>query len=235
VNQLPSLVQWLTDRGLPLQRAVLWAEFVSDALELVKDAHALLRTPDEWGSFVAGCRVSVPTEPELTSGLGDRMRRLWEEADQGSARDRVFPTYERPIPGDHSHGIRKPKADFWFERKFEAGYCAAFLVEAKRLSGPSDIGRKYLAAGGLGCFVLRSPPYTRDIMGGMIGYAHKVPTPNWHERVRTEITVPPCAALRVDYVGLNPVGLKTLASDHERGAIGMLEQVTVLHVMLEFV
>jgi hypothetical protein len=229
-----SLVEWLKQRGLPLQRAVLWAELVRDSLELLRDAHVLLRTRPEWDSFVASCRSATPTEPEVTSGLGDRMHRLWVASGQGSSRDRVRPTYERAIPGDHSHGIRKPRADFWFERKFEAGYCAMFVVEAKRLSAPADAKRKYLSSGGLGCFVARRPPYTEDVLGGMVGYIYNNVIPSWHHRIRQEMITPVCSTLRVGYVHVNSLGLEVLASDHDRISIMLPEQLTVVHIMLDF-
>ena len=67
---------WLLGRGLSPQEADLWSDFIVDALDLLEDGHSLLRTPTEWASFLTGCHGSRPSEPEITSGLGDRMERL---------------------------------------------------------------------------------------------------------------------------------------------------------------
>ena len=84
-----SLEEWLANCGLNPQEADLWADFIADALDLIDDGHALSRESSEWGSFLRGCKKSVPTEPEITSGLGDRMRRLRNEAPIDSGRDRI--------------------------------------------------------------------------------------------------------------------------------------------------
>ena len=81
-----SLSSWLVGRGLTPQEADLWTEFIVDAIELMDDGYDLLRCAEEWSSFAAGCHGPKPTEPDITSGLGDRMKRLWADAPLGSAR-----------------------------------------------------------------------------------------------------------------------------------------------------
>lgn len=225
-----SLQQWLVGRGLTFQEADLWSEFISDALLLLEDSHALLRTADEWDSFLGGCKSNNPTEPEITSGLGDRMRRLRNDAEIDSNRDRIHVSYESPTPGDERHGTRKSKADFRFERKFEAGRAVAFVMEAKPLRNPGDIAGRYMAADGLGCFIERQPPYSKDLAAGMVGYAYVNPT-SWLAAVATSLSAG-VAALRTASVELG-VERTSLASDHARTAIG-LAPVTVLHSILDF-
>ncbi|WP_209783100.1 hypothetical protein, partial [Azospirillum agricola] len=103
-----SLEEWLIDRGLTPQEADLWADFIADALDLIDDGHALLRKASEWNSFLGGCVKPVPTEPEITSGLGDRMRRLRNEAPIDSNRDRIQVSYESPTPGDERKRYERP-------------------------------------------------------------------------------------------------------------------------------
>ncbi|WP_172746205.1 hypothetical protein [Neorhizobium sp. T7_12] len=225
-----SLQQWLVERGLTYQEADLWSEFISDALLLLEDGHSLLRTPQEWRSFLGGCKTTRPTEPEITSGLGDRMRRLRNDAEIDSNRDRIHVSYESPTPGDERHGNRKSKADFRFERKFEAGRAVAFVMEAKPLRTPGDITGRYLATDGLGCFIERQPPYSKELAAGMVAYAFTNPS-TWLTALMTALSGG-VAASRMAPIEL---GLQrtSLASDHGRPGLG-LDALTVLHAVLDF-
>lgn len=225
-----SLAEWLVDRGLTPQEADLWADFITDALDLLDDGHSLLRESSEWSSFLGGCVKSVPTEPEITSGLGDRMRRLRNEAPIDSSRDRIQVSYESPTPGDERHGIRKSKADFRFEKKFEAGFAAEFVVEAKPLRTAADIAGRYMAADGLGCFLDRSPPYSREFVAGMLGYAYTQPS-TWISALATSLSSG-TSATRSGYIQMTQ-GRSAFVSDHPRTALE-LEPVTVLHSILDF-
>jgi hypothetical protein len=230
VSSAISLEEWLTQRGLTPQEADLWGNFISDAIDLLDDGHALLRDPAEWASFLGGCAGQNPTEPEITSGLGDRMRRLRNEAPIDSDRDRIQIGYECPTPGDERHGNRKSKADFRFEKKFEAGFAAAFVVEAKPLRTPADLQTRYIATDGLGCFLERVPPYSKELAVGMLGYAYRQPA-TW---------IPALAALMSSGTSATRSaaiqlarGKASFASDHARSTIG-LDTVTVLHAVLDF-
>lgn len=225
-----SLEEWLIDRGLTPQEADLWADFIADALDLIADGHALLRDAFEWKLFLTGCAKSVPTEPEITSGLGDRMRRLWIDAPIDSSRHRIQVSYESPTPGDERHGIRKSRADFRFEKKFEVGYAAEFVVEAKPLRTARDISGRYMAADGLGCFVSRSPPYSREFAAGMLGYAYAQPS-TWIPALATLLALG-ATATRSGHVQL-PRGRPALVSDHPRAGLE-LAPITVLHAVLNF-
>ena len=225
-----SLEEWLVKRGLTPQEADLWADFITDVLDLIDDGHALLREASEWNSFLGGCVKSIPTEPEITSGLGDRMRRLRNEAPIDSNRDRIQVSYESPTPGDERHGNRKSKADFSFEKKFEAGFAAAFVVEAKPLRAAADIAGRYMAADGLGCFLERSPPYSREFAVGMLGYAYTQPS-TWISALAASLSSG-TTATRSAHVQLAR-GRPALVSDHPRAALA-LEPVTVLHSVLDF-
>lgn len=209
--------------------ADLWGEFITDAMDLLDDGHTLLRTPEEWASFLTGCHGPQPTEPEITSGLGDRMRRLRNEAAIDSKRDRLQISYESPTPGDERHGIRKSKADFRFEKKFEAGVAVAFVVEAKPLRTPSDVTSRYLADEGMGCFIDRQPPYSRDLAAGMVGYS-LAKTRDWVETI--EAHLPTTASSRKAKVYITPNRI-VLVSDHPRTAVGLIP-VTVIHSILDF-
>lgn len=223
-----DLSGWLVGRGLTPQQADLWGDFINDSLDLLEDGHALLRAPLEWSSFLGGCHGARPTEPELTSGLGDRMHRLRDAADIGSERDRIQVSYEAPTPGDHSHGIRKSKADFRFVRKFEAGYAAAFVLEAKPLSAKADLTSRYLGPEGLGCFTDRTPPYSEDLAAGMVGYMRSEPE-DWPVRLTEALKAH--APNRYDHVRLGRRA--SVASDHTRSQPGLLP-VTIIHTLLDF-
>lgn len=223
-----GLSTWLLGRGLTAQEADLWGDFITDALDLLDDGHALLRTPEEWSSFLGGCHGGSPTEPEITSGLGDRMKRLRDEAPLGSDRDRLQINYEAPTPGDAAHGIRKSKADFRFERKFEAGHAVAFVVEAKPLKTNSDLTSRYLGNDGLGCFTVRTPPYSTHIAAGMVGYIRQDPA-TWPDLLST-------SASQVDgttrFDQIQTRRRLAFASDHRRAD---MEPVTIVHTFLDFV
>lgn len=210
--------------------ADLWGEFIADSLDLLNEGHALLRTPEEWASFLTGCHSPHPTEPEITSGLGDRMRRLRNEAAIDSKRDRIQISYESPTPGDERHGIRKSKADFRFEKKFEAGVAVAFVVEAKPLRAPSDVTSRYLAAEGMGCFIDRQPPYSRDLAAGMVGYSFTT-RPDWFATLESHLT-PAAASSRKARVQVTPSRI-ALVSDHLRTTLGLIP-LTVIHSILDF-
>lgn len=228
MTAIVDLSCWLVARGLTPQQADLWGDFIIDALDLLEDGHALLRTPAEWPSFLGGCHGTRPTEPEITSGLGDRMDRLRCNAPIGSRRDRIQVSYEAPTPGDHSHGIRKSKADFRFVRKYEAGRAMAFVLEAKPLHANADLTSRYLGLEGMGCFTHRTPAYSEDLAVGMVGYM-RIEPPTWAARLTTalEASLP----LRFDQV---QTGRRiSLTSDHERVS-GALTPVTVIHTLLDF-
>ena len=210
--------------------ADLWGEFIADALALLDDGYDLLRTQQEWMSFMTGCHSSSPTEPEITSGLGDRMRRLRNEAAIHSNRDRLQISYESPTPGDEKHGIRKSKADFRFEKKFEAGVAVAFVLEAKPLRTSRDLTSRYLAAEGMGCFIDRHPPYSQDLAAGMVGYSF-AKTGDWLDALETQLT-PATASSRKAKVHVTS-GRSALASDHARTVLGLIP-VTVIHSIFDF-
>jgi len=230
VTAVISLEEWLIDRGLTPQEADLWADFIADALDLIDDGHALLRESSEWSSFLGGCVKPIPTEPEITSGLGDRMRRLRNEAPIDSGRDRIQISYESPTPGDERHGTRKSKADFRLEKKFEAGFAAEFVVEAKPLRTPADITSRYMALDGLGCFLERSPPYSREFAVGMLGYAYHQSS-TWISALTTSLSSE-TSAIRSGQIQMAR-GRSALVSDHPRTVL-KLEPVTVQHSVLDF-
>lgn len=220
-----SVSQWLVGRGLTWQQADLWGDFIAESLELLSDGHALLRTQSEWDSFISGCKGSVPTEPEITSGLGDRMKRLRNDAPLDSDRDRISVQYEAPTPGDDRHGTRKTKADFCFERKFEAGSAVSFVVEAKPLARDSDISVRYLGVEGLGCFTQRQYPYSVFPVAGLVGYIKKQSA--WVSGLVASVKQ---ISLRSEFVAVR--SRKSLASDHSRAA--GLPDITIIHELLDF-
>ncbi|PCH51180.1 MAG: hypothetical protein COC17_02755 [Hyphomicrobiales bacterium] len=221
-----SLEQWLISRDYTPQEAALWCDFISDSFDLIDDGHALLCSPNEWSSFLKGCHSDSPTEPEITSGLGDRMKKLQADAPMDSDRDRLQVGYEVATMGDESHGIRKTKADFEIRRKFEAGYSAAFVIEAKPLRTPADMKTRYLGGEGIGCFLDRNPPYSRDKIVGMMGYAFKDHA-KWLPLLTSNIASKGLANIRL------PSGRKCQVSEHERKALS-LPLVTVTHTILDY-
>lgn len=230
MNTTVSLEDWFVERGLTPMEADLWCDFIADSLELLDDGHALLRTSQEWTSFLSGCHGANPTEPEITSGLGDRMRQLRNAAALDSRRDRIQISYESPTPGDESHGIRKSKADIRFEKKFDAGIAVAFVLEAKPLRTPRDLTARYLAAEGIGCFIDRQPPYTRDLVGGMVGYTMGK-SRDWNSSLETHLK-PSAGSSRWARVHITPTRA-TLVSDHPRTSLG-LDPITMIHSVLDF-
>lgn len=210
--------------------ADLWGEFIADALDLLDDGHALLRTPVEWTSFLGGCFSTSPTEPEITSGLGDRMRRLRNDAAIDSRRDRIQISYESPTPGDENHGIRKSAADFRFEKKFDAGVAVAFVIEAKPLRYPGDLTSKYFGADGIGCFLARTPPYSRHLAAGMLGYTLGKPR-NWSQVLENHLAANSSSHRRAKVLVAETRSV--LVSDHPRNALG-LKHVTIIHSVLDF-
>ncbi|MBP2233488.1 hypothetical protein J2847_006829, partial [Azospirillum agricola] len=132
---------------------------------------------------------------------------------------------------DERHGIRKSKADFRFEKKFEAGFAAEFVVEAKPLRTTADITNRYMAAEGIGCFLDRSPPYSREFAAGMLGYAYSQPS-TWISTLATSLSSG-TSSTRSGHIQMSR-GRSALVSDHPRVTLE-LEPVTVLHSVLDFV
>ncbi len=158
------------------------------------------------------------------------MKRLQREAPMDSNRDKLHVGYEVPPIGDESHGIRKPKADFEIQKKFEAGYAASFVIEAKPLRIPSDMSGRYLGNEGIGCFLERNPPYSRHVVVGMLGYAMKDHS-KWASLLTSHIastgTTSGITVLSLDN------GKTCQVSEHERKNLD-LPLVTVTHTILNY-
>lgn len=158
------------------------------------------------------------------------MKRLQHEAPMDSSRDKLQVGYEVPPIGDESHGIRKPKADFEIQKKFEAGYAASFVIEAKPLRVPSDMSNRYLGDEGIGCFLKRNPPYSRHVVVGMLGYAMKDHS-KWAPLLSNLINKTGAAT------GINELSLHNgntcQVSEHKRENLG-LPLVTVTHTILNY-
>ena len=106
-------------------------DFIADAMDLLDEGQYLTAVAFRVDLLPGRVCCCQPDRAGNHIGLGDRMRRLRNEAPIDSQRDRIQVAYECPTPGDERHGIRKSKADFRFEKKFEEGFAAAFVVEAK--------------------------------------------------------------------------------------------------------
>lgn len=104
------------------------------------------------------------------------------------------------------------------------------MLEAKGLKTPSDLSSKYLGKDGIGCFLERSPPYTRDIVGGMLGYAYSKHA-TWLPELLKAFNIG--KALRQEVVNVAPSRI-VVASDHQRSSLGISLPITVLHSVLDF-
>lgn len=225
-----TLEEWLIGRGYTPLEADLWCDFISESFDLIDEGQALLCTASEWGSFLQGCHSSSPTEPEITSGLGDRMKKLQHDSLMESGRNTLQVAYEVATMGDENHGIRKTKADFEIRRKFEAGYSAAFVIEAKPLRAPADMNNRYLGDEGIGCFLTRNPPYSRHRIVGMMGYAFK-DHPKWLPLLTAKVNAMGASGNLLEIT--LPSGRKSMVSEHERTGLG-LPAATVTHTILNY-
>lgn len=224
---IADIQQWLEQRAdLNPEQAYQWALLIHGSLCLLDRAKLKLREPEEWAAFLGGCRcrnVSLPTEPELTSGLGDQMQEIVDSDLGGDPWDGILPSYEKAIPGHHAHGIRKTRADFSFRRRIGRRTPMYFYVEAKSLRRLQHVNGRLLSSSGIGCFLTLTPPYGSEPAAGLVGYVLAGTRNSYQLEILTKVQ----GAVRISQVG------RCAASDHEREN-GAYSPVTIVHELLDF-
>lgn len=229
---MPSFAEWLEKRAdFSPDKAYIWASFIERCFELISEAHRILLDPNEWDEFSGGCRRPVPTEPELTSGLGDRVDSSLD-GDWTGAYAGISCSYEQAIPGDDRHGIRKRKADFRFVERLPARPALKLYIEAKPLRTGGHLGTRYFAPCGMGCFLTLSPPYGIEKVAAMLSYVIGGRVADWKYEIDRRLPTSSLSpVIRKGDVLL--AGVDVVASDHERTNCSE-RLLTLLHLQLDF-
>jgi hypothetical protein len=228
------LSEWLSKReDLDPELAYQWASFVVSAFELLGKAQERLLTRDAWNTFIQNCVASLPTEPEITSGLGDAMEEIIDVELGLSPWEGLQPQYERCIPGS-LHGNRKKRADFRFRRALLGQRIVQFYIEAKSLRRLCHVKGRLLSLSGIGCFLKTSPPYGDHPVAGMVGYVIMGQPQTYHAELLASVASDTTQnAIRVDEISLLPqINCRAAASDHTR--TNAYSPVTLVHAFLDF-
>ena len=168
---------------------------------------------------------SSSEEDEITGDLADQMNEVlssdpapWMRSFQ--VHDQ-HPVTKRSKPGsDRRVGKRRWKIDLKFVTNSGSGI-RHFSWEAKRLGAANAI-RKYLGAGGLGCFL--NAQYSADCdFGGMIGYAQSGDSGSWYEVLAKRIPV---------VVSPQDFPSDSRFSKHDRPTLG--RNIDIIHTVLNF-
>jgi hypothetical protein len=234
--------------GFTPVKAELWSEFVGQVCGILRAAADQLRHSENWDAFkkkrgalgVPRTRKRrhvierLPIEDAITSELGHYIRHLRRSLPAGHflRLNEVEFHVEDMVPSNTRAGRYSRKVDFFI-------YAASgvdepeFAIEAKPIVGPADIGARYLAEEGIGCFLTADSPYTRRALGGMLAYAMNADGRTWRTEVRAAVSSYTPAAIDLTDVAVAGETAPIICSRHERAHLG-LSPIAILHLEMNF-
>lgn len=170
-------------QGFSPVKAEVWANFVRHTFQIYWEAADLLLKAEYWSKFKTkrgaigkpkkqkGKFFSVPIEDAITSEIGHLANTL-----RSSLPDKHFLRlhevkfeFEAFIYSETRSGRHSRKVDFRVSAQ-TGGDAPSIAIEAKPLVNSSDIGSRYLAEEGIGCFFSAESAYTSGPLGGMFAY-----------------------------------------------------------------
>lgn len=182
-NANADLETLFRQQGFSPVKAEVWANFVRHTFQIYWEATDLLLMTENWSKFIAkkGAKgkpkkhqktvVSIPIEDAITSEIGHLANTL-----RSSLPDKHFLRlhevkfeFEAFIYSETRSGRHSRKVDFRVSAQ-TGGDAPMIAIEAKPLVNPSDIGSRYLAEEGIGCFFSAESAYTSGPLGGMFAY-----------------------------------------------------------------
>ncbi|MCG5235315.1 hypothetical protein [Xanthobacter oligotrophicus] len=227
--------------------AELWARFVDEVAAVLGQAERELKVPATWAAFTSkrgalgvGKRsakagaVRPPLEDALTAELGHIARRLRASLAQGHflrLHEVAFAT-EHLVESRTRTGRYSRKVDFFiYAQTGEGG--PELAIEAKPLRTASDIGSRYLAAEGLGCFLTEDSPYTGHSLAGMLAYSIGPEGLSHAAALRAALGSGSAPALNLDDIQSRGSGQILLCSRHARPALSTTP-ITIVHLEMQF-
>jgi hypothetical protein len=245
-HEQPALFDLLIDAGFSEVKAELWSRFVEATVQILDEAGDILRQPDAWLAYIAKrgaistpkrkgkTKVErVPIEDGITAELGHIARRLRRAVgldDFLRQQEVVFET-EYLVESSNRTGRYSRKVDFFVYSQLGSN-APQFALEAKPLRSVADIGGRYLAEEGIGCFFTTDSVYTTQPIAGMIAYTTNEGSVSHLDDIMSEIEgldrqVP------VKRFAIPPKPIVLLLSGHDRIALS-LPSIAIVHFEMLF-
>ncbi len=242
----PALFDVLIDVGFSEVKAELWSRFVEATVQILDEAGDRLRQPDAWSTYIAKrgavstprrkgkTKVErVPIEDGITAELGHIARRLRRAVgfdDFLRQQEVVFET-EYLVESSNRTGRYSRKVDFFVYSQLSPN-APQFALEAKPLRAFADIGSRYLAEEGIGCFFTTDSVYTTQPIAGMIAYTTNAGLVSHLDDIKSEIEILDRQVL-VKHFGIPPKPIVLLLSKHNRTALS-LPPIGIVHLEMLF-
>ena len=239
-----ELKEWFHKCGFLPARAEIWAEFISQALEIYWLAADQLLEPSYWAKFLKkqGALsvpkrrkkqvIQIPIEDAITSEIG----LLVAEISRNLASDHILRryqaqfTFEVLVPSKTRAGRYSKTVDFRVLSNFPNS--PELAMEAKPLSSIADIKGRYFANEGMGCFFTTDSPYTKGPLGAMWAYTINETLGSMQEEILAELKLQNPAAKHIQRVAA--VGFQEFdCSFHERTEWN-LQPISILHLERTF-
>ena len=183
-SEIQTLQKLFREQGFSIVKAEIWANFVRHVFHLYWRAADQLLMTECWDEFQLkrgalgkpkrkrGRQVQIPIEDAITSELGHFVQKLREElpSDHFLRAHEVNFECEALIKSRNRAGRSSKTADFRVAAQTGGENAPKIVIEAKPLITKGDIGGRYLAKEGLGCFFCADSVYTEGPLGAMFAY-----------------------------------------------------------------
>jgi hypothetical protein len=239
---------FLEQHGFSPVKAELWTEFIESVLSVLREAAAELRRPTNWTHFkekrgaLGAPRKRkrrkvverIPIEDAITSELAHFIRHIRRSLPLGHFLrvNEVEFHVEDMVPSKARAGRHSRKVDF-FVYAASGPYEPEIAIEAKPLVSEADIGSRYLAEDGIGCFFAPDSPYTHRELGGMLAYSISSEGRSWRTEVCAAVKTYVPAIIQATEVILAGESNPVICSRHERSALD-LSPIAILHLEMIF-
>lgn len=180
-----------------------------------------------------GVLFRVPHEDSITDALYDQLEKIRHASAGNSPLSALQINFVSQTPRKKQKGIG-PKALTTDLRAYIYGLDKPDLaIEAKVLFEEADLQKEYCSNRGVQRFADQDSPYTREIVGAMVGYGLTHTAVAWEEKIANALPRVDCTEqvdrARVDGESRPTVVCDIVRSDHR------LPRVTVLHFVLEVI
>ena len=243
-QQKVELKEWFHKRGFLPAKAEIWAEFISQALEIYWQAADQLLEPSYWKEFLKKqgalsvpkhkkkLVIRIPNEDAITSEIGF----LVEEISRNLASYHILRRYEAQfafealVQSKTRAGRYSKTVDFRVLSNFP-NY-PELAMEAKPLTSVADIKGRYFSEEGMGCFFTADAPYTKGPLGAMWAYTITEALDSMQEEILAQLKLQNPAAIHIQRVAA--IGAREFdCSFHERTTWN-LQPISILHLERRF-
>lgn len=243
-----SLSDLLISYGFSEVKAELWARFVGEAVAVLEQAAAELRTTEAWEAFGqkrgalskprtrkrAAVVERIPIEDAITAELGHIARQLRAALPSGHflrLQEAAFET-EHLVESSARTGRYSRKVDFFIYAQV-GDVPPELAIEAKPLLATTDITGRYLADEGIGCFFSEDSVYTQQTVAAMLAYTINGDARPHYNDIGTAMAGFIPTPLAVQPVALPPTTVPVLCSRHDRSTF-QLDPVAIIHLEMLF-